>query len=241
MQIYPAIDIKNGQCVRLQQGKFDSVTVYSKDPVEQALKWLNCGATYIHVVDLDGARNGSSYNDDIINQICKAVKIPVQTGGGIRSIRDIEHKLSLGVKRVILGTVAIKNPEIVKESVKAYGAEKIVIGIDAINGRVAVEGWEHVSDVSAVELCTKMQKYGVKTVIYTDISKDGMMSGPNLEATKELIDTTGLTVIASGGISKLKHLENINLIGAQGVIIGKAIYQENLSLEDIIDRFEKGE
>lgn len=238
MQIYPAIDIKNGQCVRLQQGKFDNATIYGKDPVEQAKKWLNSGATYIHVVDLDGARQGTSYNDEAISNICEAVDVPVQTGGGIRSMRDIEHKLSLGVSRVILGTAAIKNPELIKEAVKVY-RDKIVVGIDAINGRVAVEGWEQLSDVSAMDLCLKMKNYGVKTIIYTDISKDGMMTGPNIDTTKELIDATKLDIIASGGVSTLKDLENVSMIGAQGIIIGKALYQGSLSLSDIIYKFEK--
>lgn len=238
MQIYPAIDIKNGQCVRLQQGKFEQITIYSKDPVEQAVKWLNYGATYIHVVDLDGARNGTSYNDDIIKNICATVNIPVQTGGGIRNMRDIEHKFSLGVNRIILGTVAIKNPEIVKEAIKNYG-DKIVIGVDATNGRVAIEGWEQISDVSAIDLCIQMKEYGVKTIIYTDISKDGMMIGPNIDTTKELIEITKLDIIASGGISTLKDLENIDMISAQGAIIGKALYQGSLMLEEVIEKFEK--
>lgn len=238
MQIYPAIDIKNGQCVRLQQGKFDRIVVYEKDPVEQSLKWLSQGAAYLHVVDLDGARNGASYNNDIIKKICSTVNIPVQTGGGIRSMRDIEHKLSLGVQRVILGTVAIKNPEIVKEAVKNYG-DRIVVGIDAINGRVAIEGWEHVSDMSALDLSMQMKDYGIKTIIYTDISKDGMMIGPNIENTQELIEVTDLDIIASGGITTLKDLENINMIKAQGAIIGKALYQGNLSLEKVINKYEK--
>lgn len=238
MQIYPAIDIKNGQCVRLQQGKFDRVTVYNNDPVEQALKWVECGATYIHVVDLDGARNGTSYNDEVIKDICNTANVPVQTGGGIRSMRDIEHKFSLGIKRVILGTVAIKNPEIVKEAVKNYG-ENIAVGIDAVNGRVAIEGWEHVSDICAMDLCNQMKNYGVETIIYTDISKDGMMIGPNIDTTKEIIDATKLNIIASGGISNLKHLEDVQMIGAKGAIVGKALYQEKLSLSEIINKFER--
>lgn len=238
MQIYPAIDIKNGQCVRLQQGKFDRVTVYNNNPVEQALEWEKYGATYIHVVDLDGARNGTAYNDEVIKNICNTINIPVQTGGGIRSIKDIEHKLSLGIKRVILGTVAIKNPEIVKEAVKNY-SDSIAVGIDAVNGRVAIEGWEHISDISVIDLCNQIKDYGIKTIIYTDISKDGMMIGPNIDSTKEIINCTKLEVIASGGISSLKNLEDLNRIGARGAIVGKALYQEKLSLEEIINKFEK--
>ncbi len=238
MQIYPAIDIKNGQCVRLQQGKFDRITVYNNDPVEQALKWESYGATYIHVVDLDGARNGTTYNDEVIKNICNAVDVPVQTGGGIRSMRDIEHKLSLGIKRVILGTVAIKNPDIVKEAVKNYG-DSIAVGIDAVNGRVAIEGWEHISNTSVIDLCVQMKDYGIKTIVYTDISKDGMMIGPNIDSTKEIIDYTKLNIIASGGISNLKHLEDLQTIGAKGAIVGKALYQDKLSLKEIINKFEK--
>lgn len=238
MQIYPAIDIKNGQCVRLKQGRFDEVTVYGDDPMEVARKWVKNGATYIHIVDLDGARQGTSYNQQVISEIVKTYKIPVQTGGGIRSMRDIEEKLSLGVSRVILGTVAVKSPELVGEAVKVYG-DKIAVGIDAVNGRVAIQGWEEVSQVSAIELCKKMANYGVKTIVYTDITKDGMMTGPNIEATKEVVNATGIDIIASGGIANIMDLENVEEIGAHGAIIGKALYQGELNLLNVIKRFEQ--
>jgi len=238
MQIYPAIDIKNGQCVRLRQGKFDDVTVYGDDPMKVAAKWVESGATFLHIVDLDGARQGTSYNQHIIKEIAENFHVPVQTGGGIRSMRDIEEKIALGVSRVILGTVAVKNPEIVCEAVKAYG-DKIAVGIDAINGRVAIHGWEEVSRVSALELCIKMRDYGVKTIIYTDISKDGMMIGPNIQSTKEVIEATGINIIASGGISTMADLENVEALGSHGVIIGKALYQGALNLKEILQRFEK--
>lgn len=238
MQIYPAIDIKNGQCVRLRQGKFDDVTIYGDDPMKVAERWVESGATYLHIVDLDGAREGTSYNHRIIQQLTERFDIPIQIGGGIRSMRDIEEKLSLGVARVILGTVAVKNPDLVCDAVKAYG-EKIAVGIDAINGRVAINGWEEVSPISALELCVKMKNYGVKTIIYTDISKDGMMIGPNIDATKEVIEATGINIIASGGISSMVDLEHIQEIGSHGVIIGKALYQGALDLKEVLHSFEK--
>ena len=238
MQIYPAIDIKNGQCVRLRQGKFDDVTVYGDDPIKVAEKFVKSGATYLHIVDLDGARNGMSYNQEIIKEIVERFNVPVQTGGGVRSMRDIEKRISLGVSRVILGTVAVKNPELVQEAVKAYG-DKIGVGIDAVNGWVAIHGWEEISQVTALDLCMKMKDYGVKTIMYTDISKDGMMIGPNVEATKEIIKMTGVDIIASGGITTMMDLENLEAIGAHGTVIGKALYQGALKLSDVIARFEK--
>lgn len=238
MQIYPAIDIKNGQCVRLKQGRFDDMTVYGDDPMKVAEKWVKSGASYLHVVDLDGARQGTSYNQQVIEKIVQEFKVPVQTGGGIRSMRDIEDKISLGVSRVVLGTVAVKNPELVAEAVKVYG-NKIAVGIDAMNGRVAIQGWEEVSQVSAMDLCKKMVKFGVKTIVYTDISKDGMMTGPNIEATKEIIKETSVNIIASGGIATIMDLENLESIGAHGTIIGKALYQGELKLTNVIQRFEK--
>lgn len=238
MQIYPAIDIKNGQCVRLRQGRFDDMTVYGDDPMTVASKWVNSGATYLHIIDLDGARQGTSYNNEIIKRIVDKFNVPVQTGGGVRNMRDIEEKISLGVSRVILGTVAVKNPELVNEAVRAYG-NKIAVGIDAMNGRVAVEGWEELSQVSALELCKQMCSYGVKTIIYTDISKDGMMVGPNIESTKEIINATGANIIASGGITTMMDLESVEGIGAHGTIIGKALYQGALKLKDVIQRFER--
>ncbi len=237
MQIYPAIDIKNGQCVRLKQGKFDNATIYG-NPFEMAVKWVEAGATFIHLVDLDGAREGTSCNNEIIERIAKDLKVPVQTGGGIRSICDIEEKLNLGVSRVILGTIAVKNPEIVKEAVEIYG-DKIAVGIDAVNGKVAVEGWEEVSQISALDLCKKMKNYGVKTIIYTDISKDGMMIGPNIDTTKEIVKLTDMNIIASGGISSISDLEACKLINVHGVIIGKALYQGTLNLKEVINRFQK--
>ena len=240
MQIYPAIDIKDGKAVRLTQGKFDNVTVFNDEPTEAAKAWIDAGASYIHIVDLDGARYGKSFITDIIKSIRSKYTVPIQTGGGVRTMEDITERINAGATRVIIGTAAVKNPELVKEAVEKYG-DKIAVGVDAKDGMVAIAGWEEVSDVSAVDLCLKMKGYGVKTVIYTDISKDGMMCGPNLISTKELIDKTGLDVIASGGVSSMKDLENVERIGSEGVIIGKALYNGALELGDVLERFEKGE
>ena len=238
MQIYPAVDIKNGKCVRLKQGNFDAVTVYEQNPVIAAKKWIEKGATYLHIVDLDGAKEGISENEQIIAEIAKLSDVPVQTGGGVRSLKDIERKLQKGVSRVILGTVAVRQPELVKQAVEKFGSDKIVVGIDAKEGYVPIAGWEEISNVSALDLCLKMKEYGVKTIIYTDIAKDGMMSGINLEATKELIEKTGMYIIASGGISNMADLENVQKINAHGVIIGKALYQQTLDLKQVIKKFE---
>ena len=238
--LHPAIDIIDGKAVRLSQGKFDDVTVFNDIPADAAKDWVDAGAEYIHIVDLDGARYGKSFITGIIKDITEKYNIPVQTGGGVRTIQDVEDRINAGASRVIIGTAAVKNPELVKEAVEKFG-DKIAVGVDAKNGMVAISGWEEVSDISAVDLCLKMKDYGVKTVIYTDISKDGMMSGPNIEATKDLIDKTGLDVIASGGVSKMEDLENVESIGSAGVIIGKALYNGALDLKQVLSKFKKGE
>ena len=238
MQIYPAIDIIDGKAVRLSQGSFDNVTVFNDTPADAAKDWVDAGATYIHIVDLDGARYGKTFVIDIIKDIKSKYNIKIETGGGVRTMKDIDDRIEAGASRVIIGTAAVKNPELVKEAVEKYG-DKIAVGVDAKNGMVAISGWEEVSNVTAVDLCLKMKSYGVNTVIYTDISKDGMMSGPNIESTKDLIEKTGMDIIASGGVSKIEDVENVNKINAAGVIIGKALYNGALDLKEVIDRFEK--
>ncbi|TCK98261.1 1-(5-phosphoribosyl)-5-[(5-phosphoribosylamino)methylideneamino] imidazole-4-carboxamide isomerase [Natranaerovirga hydrolytica] len=240
MQLYPAIDIKNGQCVRLKQGQFDQMNVYSKNPETIAKKWEDLGGSYIHVVDLDGALAGKSINAQVIEKIVSTVNVPVQVGGGIRTIQDIETKLNLGVDRVIIGTKAVEDPNLVKEAIKLFGADKIVVGIDAKNGLVAVEGWEKVSELTAIDLCKKMEQIGVQTIVYTDIAKDGMLMGPNLEYTGLLALETNLDIIASGGVSSLKDLENLNKVNVQGAIIGKALYTDNIKLDEAVKLFERG-
>lgn len=239
MRLYPAIDIKNGQCVRLRQGQFQDVEVYSFEPVQVAVKWEKLGASFIHLVDLDGALAGRGVNDEVIKEITKTVKVPIQVGGGIRTTQDIEHKLNLGVSRVIIGTKAVESPQFVKETIANFGADKIVIGIDAKKGMVAIEGWEKVSNYNAVSLALEMKEMGVLNIVYTDISKDGMLMGPNVEHTKEMVEATGLNIIASGGVSCMKDLEALNEIHVSGAIIGKALYEKKIQLDQAVALFEK--
>ncbi len=239
MKLYPAIDIRNGQCVRLRQGQFHDVEVYSHVPANIAKQWERQGANYIHIVDLDGALAGHSMNDEVIKDIVQTVSVPIQVGGGIRTIQDIEHKLNLGVSRVIIGTKAVENPQFIKEIISTFGTDKIVVGIDAKNGMVAIEGWERVSNYHAVSLALEMKDMGVSTIVYTDISKDGMLQGPNIEHTKEMVDLTGLNIIASGGVSSMKDLEALDEIKVSGAIIGKALYERRIELEKAIKLFEK--
>jgi phosphoribosylformimino-5-aminoimidazole carboxamide ribotide isomerase len=239
MRLYPAIDIKNGKCVRLKQGKFNEQTIYSNNPTNIAEKWVQNGASYIHVVDLDGALDGTWTNKQVIKNIIDSINVPVQTGGGIRSIRDIEDRLNIGIERVIIGTQAVRNPAFVKEAILKFGTEKIVVGIDAKDGMVAISGWEEISHISALDLCIQMKGFGAKTIIYTDISKDGMLTGPNIDYTKYLVDETGLDIIASGGVASTKDLMAIQKINAEGAIIGKALYTNSINLKDAINLFEK--
>ncbi|MBQ5736049.1 MAG: 1-(5-phosphoribosyl)-5-[(5-phosphoribosylamino)methylideneamino]imidazole-4-carboxamide isomerase [Lachnospiraceae bacterium] len=239
MKLYPAIDIKNGQCVRLRQGKFDDVIIYSNNPVDIAKEWEACGASFIHLVDLDGALCGHAVNAEVIRKIASTVNIPVEVGGGIRNIKDIEDVLALGVSRVIIGTKAVENPNFIKEAVDKFGADKIVAGVDAKDGLVAIHGWEKVSNIKAVDLCMEMKKLGIKTIIYTDISKDGMLSGPNVYQTKLLSVQTGLDIIASGGVSGLKDLELVDEAGIHGAIIGKALYEKKIDLRQAVAMFER--
>lgn len=235
MVIYPAIDIKNGKCVRLLQGRAKDVTVFSDDPVETARRWANEGAEYIHVVDLDGAFEGDSPNLEIIKAVASQVSVPIQLGGGIRTIEKIRLVLEdYGVERVILGTAAVENPDLLKEAVDRYG-ERIMVGIDAKQGKAAIKGWVESTEIKAVDLGLKIKELGVGTVIYTDISKDGMMAGPNLKETKEMIDKTGLNIIASGGVSRLDDVVDVKKIGAKGLIIGKALYTSAFSLREALN------
>lgn len=239
MQLYPAIDMKNGKCVRLRQGEFKSITVYSEHPEEIAALWQEKKATFLHLVDLDGALAGRSVNEETIKKIVSSVNIPVEIGGGIRSEEAVKNMLSLGVKRVIIGTKAVEEPEFLKDMVEKFGADAIAAGIDAKDGMVAIQGWEQVSTVTATELCLKMKEYGVKHIIYTDISRDGMLSGPNIPATKKLTLETGLDIIASGGVSCMEDLQSLYDAGISGAIIGKALYENRVDLEEAVCRFEK--
>jgi len=236
MIVIPAIDLKEGNCVRLEQGEMHRDTIFSDNPAEQALKWEAAGAELIHLVDLDGAFAGEPKNRGAIEAIIKALSIPAQLGGGIRDIATIEAYLSMGLSRVIIGTAAQRNPELVVEACKKFPG-KIVVGIDAKNGMVAVQGWAEVTDITAVDLAGKFEDCGVSAIIYTDISRDGMMSGPNIEATKALAEAISIPVIASGGVSSLKDIEDLMAIeksGISGAITGKAIYSGAINLSEAI-------
>ena len=238
MRLYPAIDIKNGQCVRLRQGVFDDTTVYANEPFEVAKEFEADGAKFLHIVDLDGALRGTGANDEALKKIVENVSIPVEIGGGIRTMQDIEHRLSLGVTRVILGTKAVESPEFVKEAVEKFGADKIVVGIDAKDGMVAIKGWETISNVDAVTLALSMKDLGVKTIIYTDISKDGMLCGPNFAQTARLVEATGMDIVASGGVSCMNDLLELEKINVEGAILGKAIYEKRVDLKEATARFD---
>ncbi len=236
MVIFPAIDIRGGKCVRLFKGDFAQETVFGDKPEEMAAKWQAQGGKFLHLVDLDGALAGKSQNLDTIKKIIAAVDIPVELGGGIRTMENIDEVLALGVRRVILGSVAVKNPELVKEACKKYG-DRIVVGIDAKDGIVAVDGWGVSGNVDAVELAKKMAEAGVKTVIYTDISRDGTLSGVNVEATARLARESGVKVVASGGVSDLEDIKALlpyEKDGIEGVIVGKSIYTGSLDLKEAI-------
>lgn len=234
MLIIPAIDLKDGLCVRLLQGKKEDATVYSDAPASTAQRWESCGARLLHVVDLDGAFTGNQKNIESIRRIREAVNMDIEVGGGIRDMERIDLLISIGINRVILGTVAIEKPELVKEACKKYPG-KVIVGIDAKSGFVAVKGWVEVTKVKAVELALRMQDYGVWGIIYTDISKDGMMTGPNIEATREMVETLNVPVIASGGVSSINDIKNLMTIkNLWGAITGKAIYSGVIDLKEAI-------
>jgi phosphoribosylformimino-5-aminoimidazole carboxamide ribotide isomerase len=232
MQIYPAIDIKGGRAVRLMQGRAADATDYG-DPVAAALNWKRQGATYLHVVDLDGAFEGKSENLQAVEEIVRAVGLPVQLGGGIRTMADVEQRLKLGVQRVILGTAALENPELVQTACALFPG-RIACGIDARDGRVAVRGWVEEASVSPRELALRMKDFGVMDVIYTDISRDGMQTGPNVEATRALVQDTGMNVIGSGGVGALQDLYDLQGAGCAGAIVGKALYNGNFTLAEAL-------
>ncbi len=232
MQILPAIDLRGGKCVNLVQGIAEQETVFSDSPVEMAIQWQTEGAEYLHLVDLDGAFQGESANLHIVSEIVAVLDIPVQLGGGIRNIEQIDTVLALGVHRAILGTAALKQPELVKQACEKYG-EHIAVGIDANDGMVATHGWLEVSQKSAVDFAVELTE--VQTIIYTDIKSDGMLKGPNVEATKDIIEAISANVIASGGVTSLTDIERLKKIGASGAIIGRALYTGDLVLSDAIN------
>jgi len=236
MLIIPAIDLKEGKCVRLEQGLMEKATIYSDDPATTAKHWEAQGAELLHVVDLDGAFAGSPRNLDAIIAIRGAIKIPIEVGGGIRDMSTVGKLVSIGIDWIILGTAAIQNPSFVQAACSAFPG-KIIVGIDAKDGLVAIKGWAEVTTVTAVDLAKQMQDHGVIAIIYTDIKRDGMLSGPNIEATRDLAKALHIPVIASGGVHTMKDIENLMAVrhaGVTGVITGKAIYSGSLDLKEAI-------
>ena len=241
MIIIPAVDISSGKCVRLRQGKKGDIKEYSDNPLEMALKWENEGAELLHLIDLDRTIDDSEQNIYIIEDIVKILKIPVELGGGLRTMNDIEWALSIGVERVIIGTSVVENRKFVEEALRRFGNKKIIAGIDARNGYTAIRGWKETTKIKAVELAVEIEKIGIMTIIYTDIKKDGMLTGPNIEETKEIIKSTNLKIIASGGISSIediKNLKSLNQPRLEGVIVGKALYEDKFSLKEAMALFK---
>jgi phosphoribosylformimino-5-aminoimidazole carboxamide ribotide isomerase len=229
-EIIPAIDLQGGKCVRLVQGDFDRSTTYGDDPAAMARRWESAGATRIHVVDLDGAKEGGPRQLAVVGEIVKAVSVPVQLGGGMRTVDDIAAAVDVGVERVMVGTKAIENPSFVDVALARFG-ERVGIGIDARDGRVAVRGWVDVSDVDAVDLARNMAERGVRTIVYTDIARDGMLIGPNTDAMRKMAEAVpSVAVIASGGVGTPQDILDLANTGTVGVIVGKAIYTGNVDL-----------
>ena len=233
MEVIPAIDLRNNRCVRLYQGDYRRETVFSEDPVGVALHWQSLGAGRLHVVDLDGAAKGEPQQMDVIRSLVGAVRIPVQVGGGIRRLDTIEQLLEAGVNRVILGTAAVENIQLVTEACREMG-EAIIIGLDAKDGHIATWGWQEGSAITPVELIRKTAALGAKRFIYTDVQRDGTLTQPNFEALADLVSQTALPVIAAGGISSVAHLRQLSRIGVEGAILGRALYTGDIDLQEAL-------
>ena len=239
MQIFPAIDLSGGQVVRLYQGDYDKMTVYGADPCAAARDFIAAGAKYLHVVDLDGAKDGTLANFESIAAIAKQGGLYIEVGGGIRTEERIRQYLDLGVSRCILGTVAVKDFDFTARMAQKYG-DKIAVGVDARDGYIAINGWKELSSETGIEFCRRLKDAGVQTVIYTDISRDGAERGTNLELYRELAKIEGLNITASGGVSSLEELEELQRIGTHAAILGKALYTGRLDLKTVIDAVQTG-
>lgn len=233
MQIWPAIDLRGGKCVRLRQGDYARETVYGQDPVEMAKRWVVEGAQHLHLVDLDAARDGSSANAEAIRAIVKGAGVPCELGGGIRSDGAIERMLALGLSRLVVGTKALKDPDWFRAACRNFPG-KLALGIDAKNGRVATDGWLETSETAAIDLARQFADEPLAAIIYTDISRDGMLEGPNLPAMAEMKAAVAIPVIASGGVTTVKDVHNLAEIGLDGCIIGRALYEGTLTLTDAL-------
>lgn len=234
MIVYPAIDIRGGRAVRLVEGDYNRETVFDADPVDAAVRWAADGAEWIHIVDLDGARDGVRLNAEVIGRIRDAVPSKLQLGGGIRTMDDVEAVSSLGIDRIVIGSAAVTNPDLVRHAVQRLGTG-VAVGLDARDGKLATQGWREQTDVAAIEAARTFSADGVQHVVFTDIRRDGKLQGPNLDALREMIDAIPVNVIASGGISHLDDVSAVRDLGAAGVIIGAALYHRQFSLRDALD------
>ncbi len=237
IEIIPAIDLRNGRCVRLYQGNYNQEIVFSDDPFDVALKWQSMGAPRLHIVDLDGAASGDICNLAIIRDIARAVLIPVQLGGGIRDIETVEALLKAGIDRVILGTAAVEDPQLITEACYRYH-DSIIVGIDTREGFVATRGWVNDTEQTAIDLADSMMQIGVRRFVFTDISRDGTLTEPNFSAIAEMIDAVRLPIIAAGGITSISHLKMLAKLGAEGAIIGKALYTGDINLKKALREIE---
>lgn len=240
MKIFPAIDLIDGCAVRLLRGDYNQKTVYSNNPVDVAKSFVNAGAQYIHIVDLDGARDGSNANIEVVRNIVKESGLKAEIGGGIRSMEAVEKYLNLGVMRVILGTAAVTDNDFLKKAVATYG-EKVAVGVDIKDGKVAIKGWTQLSQLDCFDFCSTLEDIGVKTVICTDISKDGVMSGTNIELYKRLSSQFGMNIVASGGVSNLENVRTLTQMNMYGAILGKALYTGSIDLKQAISIASEGE
>lgn len=233
MIIYPAIDIRGGQAVRLVEGDYDRETVFDADPLDAALRWQDDGAEWIHIVDLDGARDGIRANAESIRRIRAEVKVPIQLGGGLRTMADLREVAGLGIDRMVIGSAAVSNPELVREAVSEFG-DRIAVGLDARDGMLATHGWREQSSVSVIEACARFADMGVQHIIFTDIGRDGRLEGPNIDALVDVAGAFPADVIASGGISSLNDIRAVHATGVSGVIVGAALYHQRFTLANAI-------
>lgn len=234
MDIIPAIDIKDGKCVRLYQGDYDRETIFSTDPVSVAVDWQEMGAERIHIVDLDGAASGNQRNFQVIKMMISCLAIPVQVGGGIRTESNVVTMMDIGVDRVILGTMAVENKEIVQSIVDRFGVESVIVGIDVRDDLVSIKGWKKSTFVSSSDLMDEMYRIGVRRFVYTDISRDGTLMEPNFQSIEQIVSRSDANIIASGGVSSLGHIKQLAGLGVEGVIIGKALYTGDINLNEAI-------
>ncbi len=239
MEVIPAIDLRGGRVVRLYQGDFDRETLYSSDPTEVALRWQEAGASRIHIVDLDGSRTGRPVNLDTIIEIAAMVTTPLQVGGGMRDVLTAKRLLDVGVRRVVFGTAAVRDPDMVKTACETLGAEAVVVGVDSRDGKVAVQGWEESVPVSAEQLIESMAKIGVVRFICTDIATDGTMAGPNVGLATALMKAADVPIIWAGGIASMDDLERLAQAGVEGAIVGSAIYEGTIDLHEAVKRFDE--